>query len=184
MKINPFFILATLIAAVLIGISSATHRQGHDALRTQFAHHVPPNVSLLDALPPVDLPTMLQQAIERAREGEHVLLPVEPNGSNEHVHVRVTSLLPRAEGLRVTGIVTNIGNIPLTVSVNDFELRDSDGQSYIANESRHMVLEPGQSTSLQLDVSLPSGRGLSLITRIPAHHPIEQLLIRPSPPSS
>ncbi|HJZ50100.1 MAG TPA: hypothetical protein VKE41_23165, partial [Roseiflexaceae bacterium] len=55
--------------------------------------------------------------------------------------------------------------------------RDSAGVTYSTSGSAAVTLAPGQSTTLDLGVPLPDGRGLTLVLTIPPDAALEQVLV-------
>ena len=55
--------------------------------------------------------------------------------------------------------------------------RDSAGVGYSTGGSAAVTLAAGQTTTLDLGVPLPDGRGLTLILTIPPDPPLEQVLV-------
>jgi len=64
----------------------------------------------------------------------------------------------------------------LELPIDAFVFRDSAGVTYAAS-GRGTTLQPGQSTTLDLTVPLPEGRGLTLVVTVPPDPPIEQILV-------
>jgi hypothetical protein len=67
--------------------------------------------------------------------------------------------------------------VPLTIPPGAFSFRDSAGVSYSTGGTAGVTLASGQSTTLDLGVPLPDGRGLTLILTIPPDPPLEQVLV-------
>jgi len=79
--------------------------------------------------------------------------------------------------VQIKGSVVNLSAAALTIPSGAFAFRDSAGVSYSTGGSAEVTLEAGQSTTLDLGVPLPDGRGLTLILTIPPDPPLEQVLV-------
>jgi hypothetical protein len=99
-----------------------------------------------------------------------------PVASGLRLRVEVGEVKRSGEQVRITGAVSNIGGAALELPIDAFVFRDSAGVTYAAS-GRGTTLQPGQSTTLDLTVPLPEGRGLTLVVTVPPDPPIEQILV-------
>ena len=134
-------------------------------------------------LPQVHLPSLppaVQEALKNARDrfarGESVpaLTPV---ASGPRVKVDVGEVRRAGDHVQIKGSVANVSDAPLTIPPGAFAFRDSAGVSYSTSGSAAVTLAAGQSTTLDLGVPLPDGRGLTLVLTIPPDPPLEQVLV-------
>jgi hypothetical protein len=134
-------------------------------------------------LPQVHLPSLppavrdsLTQLRDRFASGQGVpaLTPV---ASGPRVKVEVTEVRRAGDHVQIKGSVANTSGAPLAIPPGAFTFRDSGGVSYSTGGSAAVTLAAGQSTTLDLGVPLPEGRGLTLILSIPPDPPLEQVLV-------
>jgi hypothetical protein len=134
-------------------------------------------------LPQVSLPSLpptIQDTLTNLRdrlasgEGVPALTPV---ASGPRAKVEITEVRRSGDHVQIQGSVTNASGEPLNIPPGAFSFRDSAGVSYSTSGSAGVTLAPGQSTSLDLGVPLPDGRGLTLILIIPPDPPLEQVLV-------
>ncbi|PDV97617.1 hypothetical protein [Candidatus Chloroploca asiatica] len=186
----PIWIWGALLGLMLIVISTGGRLMPGDnaALRQIFAAQ-PPGTGVGagadggDWLPSFDLgslPTELQQGardlLTRLGAGSSGR-PVEPIAITPRLRVEVKELRPVADGIEVLGSITNLSSDDLLVPISAFELHDSTGTTYLAGGGASATLRSGESTSLELTVPLPEGRGLLLITNLPPDPSVQQRLI-------
>jgi hypothetical protein len=134
-------------------------------------------------LPQVHLPSLppaVQQALKNTRDrfarGESIpaLTPV---ASGPRAKIDVGEVRRAGDHVQIKGSVSNISDAPLTIPPGAFAFRDSAGVSYSTSGSAAVTLASGQSTTLDLGVPLPDGRGLTLVLSIPPDPPLEQVLV-------
>ncbi len=181
----PAWAWGALIAVVLILLSTRGRLSpNNEALRQIFAAQPTTNGATSDQqLPMLELSAMPAELQQVARDllanlgAGNSGRPVETAVESSRLRVEVRELRPGAAGITVVGEVTNIGRETVQVPISAFELRDSAGVSYSAGDGASATLKPGESTPLELDVPLPEGRGLLLVTNLPPDPPLEQRLI-------
>jgi hypothetical protein len=181
----PIWVWGALVAALLILISTRGRLLStNEALSQVFAAQPPPaGLDPAAVLPQFDLGALPADVQQQARDllaalgAGQVGRPVQPAVETPRLRVEVKELRPAADGLRVTGEVRNLSQSDVIVPISAFELRDSSGASYVAGGGASATLRPGESTSLDLTVPLPEGRGLLLVTNLPPDQPVEQKLI-------
>lgn len=181
----PVWIWGALVALLLIALSSrGGFGVANESLRQRFAAQPTPSaVELPFDVPRLELEALPPQLQEAAREllgslnrGE-AGRPIEPAVESPRLRIEVRELRRVGDEVRIRGQVTNISRREVQVPISAFELRDSAGVSYLAGSGGSSTLRPGQSTSLELSVPLPPGRGLLLRTSLPPDAPVEQRLI-------
>ncbi|HWQ13770.1 MAG TPA: hypothetical protein VNL77_13285 [Roseiflexaceae bacterium] len=182
----PVVLGGLLLALALIWIGSGGRTGRNPALEQQFAPRTPAPGEPTPApfqLPQVRLPELppeVQQAVagvqERLSAGQ-AAPALTPVASSARARVEVAEVRREGERLRVRGTVANSADAPLTVPPDAFSFRDSAGISYATSGSGAAVLGPGQSTTFDLTVPLPEGRGLTLILTLPPDPPLEQTLL-------
>lgn len=181
----PIWVWGALVALALIIISSRGQWAGNPALSQHFAMQPTPASGV--SLPNLDIGSLAPGLQEQARSLAQKIglggsgAPIEPLATTPRLRVEVRELKPAGGDLRVLGSVTNTSSADVTVPISAFELRDSQGASYIAGGGASATLRPGESTPLDLSVPLPSGRGLMLITHLPPDPPAEQKLLVVAP---
>jgi hypothetical protein len=183
----PMWIGGILLALVLILLSS----RGSGGLTNPvlIGRFVPrpadPSAPTAESfqLPQVHLPSLpqaAQQALKNARDrlarGESIPA-LTPTTSGATATVEVGEVRRDGDHVQIKGSVTNISDAPLTIPPGAFAFRDSAGVSYSTSGSAAVTLAAGQSTTLDLGVPLPEGRGLTLVLTIPPDPPLEQVLI-------
>ncbi len=177
----PIWAWGALVALALIILSSRGHLFGNPALNQHFA--LQPTPAGGAQLPDLGIGSLAPDLQNTARKLWHQIglggsgTPIEPVAITPRMRVTVGELRPVGGSLKVIGSVTNIGTTDMQVPISAFELRDSAGASYIAGGGASTTLRPGESTPLELTVSLPIGRGLMLITRLPPDPPTQQKLL-------
>ena len=185
-KYNYGLILGVLIAVVLILISSQGRFGGNPDLEQVFALQPTPELPDL-SLPDFDretLPPEVQAAADLVGEQLGMgggVKPVQASARSARLEIQITELRQVEGGIRVAGVVRNISSGEIVVPIDAFELRDTEGASYVAGGGGSATLRSGESTPLDLTVPLPAGRGLMLITRFNPDPPVEQVLFTVSP---
>jgi len=91
--------------------------------------------------------------------------------------VEISEVRRVGDHVQIKGSVANLSDRALTIPPGAFSFRDSAGVSYSTGGSAGVTLAAGQSTTLDLGVPLPDGRGLTLILTIPPDPPLEQVLV-------
>jgi hypothetical protein len=182
----PVVLGGLLLALALIWIGTGGRTGRNPALEQQFAPRplapgepTPAPFQLPQVRLP-ELPPEVRQAVADmqsrldAGQAAPALTPVA-----EGPRARVAVAEVRREGglLRVRGSVTSSAQAPLTIPPGAFSFRDSAGTSYATSGSGAAVLGSGQSTTFDLTVPLPEGRGLTLILTLPPDPPLEQMLL-------
>jgi hypothetical protein len=174
-----------LLALILILISTRGGGVNSTALTRHFAPRpLDPRAPTAQPfqLPQVHLPNLpesVQRPLialrDRFARGQAVpaLTPV---ASGPRLRVEVREVNRTGDSAQVSGAVTNISDAPLEIGVGAFTFRDSAGTTYAASGGG-TTLPPGQSTTLDLSVPLPAGRGLTLIVTLPPDPPLEQVLV-------
>ncbi|NNJ12425.1 hypothetical protein EKD04_019030 [Chloroflexales bacterium ZM16-3] len=181
----PIWAWGVLVALALIIISSRGQLVGNPALSQHFAMQPTPSGGV--QIPDLGIAGLAPGVQDQARKLWSQIglggsgAPLEPVSTTPRLRVEVRELQPDGGGLKVIGSVTNISTADVQVPISAFELRDSAGASYIAGGGASATLRPGESTPLELSVSLPPGRGLLLITRLPPDPPAEQKLLVADP---
>ena len=178
----PAWIGGILLALALIAISTRGGGVNSAVLIRRFAPDPNAPTSAPLQLPKIDLgrlPESVRQTISSLRDrfaGGEEVPALTPIASGPRLRVEVGEVKRSGEQVRVTGTVSNIGNAALELPIDAFVFRDSAGVTYAAN-GRGTTLQPGQSTTLDLTVPLPEGRGLTLVVTMPPDPPTEQILV-------
>ena len=134
-------------------------------------------------LPQVHLPSLppaMQDTVAKLRDrfaGGQAIPALTPRASGPRVRVEVGEVRRVGDHVQVKGSVVNLSDQSLTIPSGAFAFRDSGGVSYSTTGSAAATLAVGQSTTLDLGVPLPDGRGLTLILNIPPDPPLEQVLV-------
>jgi hypothetical protein len=182
----PFVIGGLLLAALLIGVSFQLGAPNSAVLSQQFvprprdpseptlAPFELPQVTLPD-LPP-DAQTRISDLTEQLAGGRPVpaLTPV---ASGASVRVTIDELRRSGERVSIRGSLANISQRTVAVAPEAFLFRDSAGVTYATEGTGASQLAPGEETSFDLAVPLPSGRGLTMIVNLPPDPPLEQVLV-------
>jgi hypothetical protein len=100
-----------------------------------------------------------------------------PVASGARARVEIAEVRRSGDHIQIRGSVVNASDAPLSIPPGAFSFRDSGGVSYSTSGSGGVTLAPGQSTTLDLGVPLPTERGLTLILTIPPDPPLEQVLV-------
>jgi hypothetical protein len=176
-----------LLALVLIVISTrAGGGMNSAALQQRFAPRpTDPNAPTEQPLqlPQVDLPSLppaVQQVLTAMRErlaGGQAVPALTPIATGVRANVEVAQIKRVGDHLQISGKVTNSSTAALSIPPGAFSFRDSRGVAYATSGSGGATLQPGQSTSFDLGVPLPDGRGLTLILVLPPDPPLEQVLV-------
>ncbi len=150
------------------------------ALQRQFAAQ-PAAAGI--TLPRLDMGDLAPNIQRLADEAQHIMrrgqpvAALTPVAQNQRVRVEVLHIRRGAAGVQIQGQVTNVGPAVVTVPIHAFELKDNTGTSYTSADTASVQLGPGESTSLDLTVPLPEGRGLRLTVNLPPDPPLEQVLL-------
>ena len=185
----PIWLGGILLALILILISM---RGGinRPALTQRFAPQpTSPNAPTAQPfeLPQVHLPGLppnVQQALTALRDrfaGGQAVPALTPVASGPRLRVEVRTVQRESDRVRVMGSVLNQTNAPLEIPTSAFGFRDSAGITYAAGGDS-TTLQPGQTTPLDLSVSLPPERGLTLVVTLPPDPPLEQVLVLETKP--
>ncbi|MCG8348340.1 MAG: hypothetical protein MI924_11240 [Chloroflexales bacterium] len=179
----PIWLWGVLLAAFLIFLSARGRLPtDNPALQQHFASQ-PAAASPDLALPQLDLsslPSEIQsvaQNVQRQLGMGQSVPALTPVAQNQRLRVEVSAVQLTAEGVRISGTVTNISTTDLQVPIQAFELRDSTGTLYATSGNAQVRLAPGTDTPLDLTIPMPEGRGLMLRLNFPPDPPIEQILL-------
>jgi hypothetical protein len=178
----PAWIGGILLALALIVISTRGGGVNSAVLIRRFAPD--PNAPTWAPLqlPKIDLsslPEGVRQTVGSLRDrfaGGEAVPALTPIASGPRLRVEVREVARGGEQVRVSGTVSNISAAALELPIDAFVFRDSAGVTYAAS-GRGATLQPGQSTTLDLTVPLPEGRGLTLVVTVPPDPPTEQILV-------
>ncbi len=114
---------------------------------------------------PAAIPTSVQSSAGSSPSGPVPTGSVRSlaEGTAGPLRIVVTRIVTTPAGsTELHGTVTNVGPDPVTVPITIFTVIDSAGTFYVAN-GLEAPLQPGQATSLTLDVDLPPGRSLATL---------------------
>ena len=134
-------------------------------------------------LPQVHLPSLppaVQDSLTKLRDrfaGGEAIPALTPIASGQHIKVDISEVRRVGDQVQLKGSITNISDAPLTIPPGAFSFRDSGGVSYSTAGSAAVTLAAGQTTTLDLGVPLPDGRGLTLILTVPPDPSLEQVLV-------
>jgi hypothetical protein len=179
----PFWLAGVLVALLLIAVSAGGRLSPqNEALRDQFrARPTDPAAPTAAPLPGLSqLPAEVRALAERLRarlEGGAAVPALTPVAAGGRVRVQISGVSQTADGVRVSGTVTNISGATLDLPVRAFELHDSAGGVYASGASGSIPLAPSATTPLDVTVPLPAGRGLVLRVLLPPDPPLEQVLL-------
>lgn len=175
------WIWGLVLALALILISSGGRLlDANPALEEHFAAQPTPPGFELPQLDLGGLPPEVQQAAQRLQRqlGMGQSVPaLTPVAQGARLRTEISAVRRTADGVQVSGSVTNIGTSEVQVPVSAFELYDDTGMAYIADGGGAVRLAPGASTPLDLTAPLPEGRGLLLRLALPPDPPVEQVLL-------
>ena len=178
----PAWIAGILVALALIIISTRGGGVNSAVLIRRFAPDPNAPTSAPLQLPKIDLgslPEGVRQTVASLRDrfaGGEAVPALTPIANGQRLRVEVREVKRNGEQVQVSGTVSNIGNAALDLPIDAFVFHDSAGMSYAAS-GRGTTLQPGQSTTLDLTVPLPTGRGLTLVVTLPPDPPMEQILV-------
>jgi hypothetical protein len=183
----PAWIGGVLLALLLILISTRGGGVNSAVLIHRFAPD--PNAPTAEPyqLPHVDLPSLpesVRKAVASLSDrfaGGQPVPALTPVASGPRLRVEVREVKRSGEQVHVGGTVSNIGGAALELPISAFAFRDSAGLTYTASGSG-TTLQPGQSSALDLNVPLPSGRGLAMVVSLPPDPPLEQILVAETQP--
>jgi hypothetical protein len=182
----PAWLGGLLLALVLILISSRAGGVYNRALSQRFVPQpTDPNAPTAAPfqLPRVDLPSLppaVRDTFSQLRDrfaGGAAIPALTPVASGPRVRVEVKEIQRDGDRVQVRGSVTNISDAPITVPPGAFTFRDSAGITYATTGNRNTTLQPGQTTTLDLGLPLPAGRGLTLVVLLPPDPPLLQVLV-------
>jgi hypothetical protein len=171
-----------LLALALILISTRGGGVNSAVLIRRFAPDPNAPTSAPLQLPKIDLsnlPEGVRRSVASLRDrfaGGEAVPALTPIASGPRLRVEVREVERSGEQVRVSGTVSNVSGAALDLPIDAFVFRDSAGVSYAAS-GRGTTLQPGQSTTLDLTVPLPEGRGLTLVVALPPDPPMEQILV-------
>lgn len=174
----PPWVTATLIFVVLIAIVQIVGRTQPQQLQQTFAA-APPDANAGEIpLPPVptDLVGLARTAAARISAGQ-AGTPLTQVGRNETLEVRIDSIQPEGENLRLAGSVTNIGSAPVSISLDSFKFVDGSGTSYASSGSPASTLEPRQQAPLDITLPINNPQQLTLQVEPPGQGSFELVLI-------
>lgn len=185
----PIWLGGIVLALILIFISTRGGA-GNQALSQHFAPQpTDPNAPSpaplalpqvrLPGLPP-DMQSTLTSIGARIAGGQSVpaLTPVV---SGPRIRVTIPQIKREGDRILVSGSVENLSDKPLAIPTNAFSFRDSAGVVYTTSGDSS-TLQPGQRVALNLSVSPPAERGLTLVVTLPPDPPLDQVLIlEPTP---
>jgi hypothetical protein len=180
---RPIWLWGVLLALLLIVLSArGRFPTDNPALQQHFASQpAAANPSL--ALPQLDLSSLppeiqsVAQNVQRQLGMGQSVPALTPVAQNQRLRVEVSAVQLTADGVRISGTVTNISTTELQVPIQAFELRDSAGILYATSGNAQVRLAPGANTPLDLTIPMPAGRGLMLRLNFPPDPPIEQVLL-------
>jgi hypothetical protein len=178
----PAWVGGILLALVLILISTRGGGVNSTVLIRRFAPDPNAPTSAPLQLPKIDLsrlPEGVRQTVASLRDrfaGGEAVPALTPIANGPRLRVEVREVKRSGEQVRVSGAVSNISGAALELPIDAFVFRDSAGVTYAAS-GRGTTLQPGQSTTLDLTVPLPEGRGLTLVVTLPPDPPTEQILV-------
>lgn len=174
----PTWVTATLIFIALIAIIQIAGRQQPQQLQQTFAAAPPDAGAGQIPLPPVptDLVGLARTAVARIGAGQSGT-PLIRSGQNEAIQVRIDSITPEGDNLRLAGSVTNIGSAPIPVSLDSFKFIDSSGTSYASSGSPATTLELAQQAPLDITLPIKDPTQLKLDVEQPGLAKIELILI-------
>ena len=178
----PAWIGGVLLALALIVISTRGGGVNSAALQRRFAPDPNAPTAAPLQLPKIDLgrlPEGVRQTVASLRDrfaGGEAVPALTPVAAGPRLRVEIGEVKRSGEQVQVSGTVSNIGPDALELPIDAFVFRDSAGVTYAAS-GRGTTLQPGQSTTLDLTVPLPAGRGLTLVVTVPPDPPIEQMLV-------
>lgn len=176
-----------LAGLVLIFLTTLGGSANTTALQRHFAPNPNSPTSQPFQLPIISLPNLspeMQARIadlsDRLALGQAVpaLTPV---ASSSRIRVEIQQIKRNGENVQISGTLHNIASSSVDVGLSAFSFRDSLGTSYAASGGS-TTLQPGQSTTLDLSLGLPNGRGLTMIFNLPPDPPVEQVLILETTP--
>src|SRR5262245_28398537 len=178
----PAWIAGILVALALIIISTRGGGVNSAVLIRRFAPDPNAPTSAPLQLPKIDLsklPEGVRQTVASLRDrfaGGEAVPALTPIATGQRLRVEVREVKRNGEQVQVSGTVSNIGNAALELPIDAFVLHDSAGMTYAAS-GRGTALQPVQSTTRDLTVPLPTGRGLTLVVTLPPDPPMEQILV-------
>lgn len=174
----PPWVTAILIFLVLIAVVQIVGRTQPRQLQQTFAAAPPDANSGQIPLPPVptDLVGLARTATARLRAGQ-AGAPLIREGQNESIRVRIDSITPEGENLRLVGSVANIGSAPVAVSLDSFKFIDGGGTTYASSGSPATTLEPRQEAPLDIQLPIKDPTQLKLDVEPPDQTTFELVLI-------
>jgi hypothetical protein len=183
----PAWIGGVLLALILILISTRGGGVNSAVLVRRFAHDPNAPTSEPYQFPSIDLPSLpegVRRSITSLRDrfaGGQAVPALTPVASGPRLRVEVGEVRRAGAQVHIGGTLENISDAPIELPIGAFTFRDSAGLSYTASGSGTR-LQPGQSTTLDLNVPLPEGRGLAMLISLPPDPPLEQLLVAETRP--
>lgn len=174
----PPWVTATLIFVVLIALVQIVGRTQPQQLQQTFAAGPPDPDAGQITLPPVPtgLVELARTAAARISAGQ-AGTPLTQAGQNETLQVRIDSITPEGENLRLAGSVTNIGSAPIAISLDSFKFVDGGGTSYASSGSPATTLEPRQQAPLDITLPINNPAQLTLNVEPPGQGSFELVLI-------
>lgn len=182
----PFWLGGALVALVMILISMRGGGTGAQSLVQRFAPRPTDPAAPTAApfqLPQIHLPSLPPEAQQRLnalrdRFVSGAAIPaLTPVAVGPRVRVEVADVKHVDGAVQIRGSISNVAAAPLRIPAAAFAFRDSTGALYATTGSDATALQPGETTSFDLSVPLPSERGLTLIVHLPPDPPLEQVLI-------
>ncbi len=178
---GPSWLLAIVIFAGLILLLQLFRdaSPGGRPLAQQFAANRPEPGSARLELPPLpsSVGNLARTAAARIGSGGTgaALTPVAQDGT---LQVEITGIRQVAEGLQISGVVRNLGQQPLPVSLAAFQFTDGTGTVYAAENAAATTLAPGQRAPLDLTLPVQDARQLTLDVQREGQPPIHMILIQ------
>jgi hypothetical protein len=127
-----------------------------------------------------ELPPEMQRTFTDLRDrlaGGEAVPALTPVATGPRLRIEVGEITRSGDRVKIIGSVSNIADGTVTIPPGAFTFRDSAGVAYATTGTGGVTLQPGESTSFDLSVPLPAGRGLALIVTVPPDPPLEQILI-------
>ena len=131
----------------------------------------------------IQLPPVPTEVIAFARTATARILgglatrPLAQEADNGALRVRIDTLQPVDNGLRISGSVANIGSAPLDVSLDAFRFTDAAGTVYAAPPGTQASIEPGQDAPLEITLPVQNPAQLKLDIALPNQPPLELVLL-------
>lgn len=179
------WLTALLIFLGIIVMIQVIERRGPDQeqlLQQQFAASPPAADAGTIEIPPIptDMIALARTTTARLFSGQ-AGAPLNTVAQNEILRVRIDSIKSEGETLRLSGIITNIGRAPTTVSLDAFKFSDASGTVYASSGGPTTTLEPGQEAPLDITLPIANPTALKLEIEQPDQSKIELQLVNTPP---